>query len=146
MTTLPVLTKSDILKVNDLKIEKVPVPEWGGYVLIRSLAASELDDFEASILTEDGSKDYSNVRARFVSRCLIDESGNVLFNEEEAGMLGEKSAAAVDRIYDAATKLNGRSQADMEELAKNSAAAPSGDSPASSPRPPASDRPNTSAA
>lgn len=145
MKTLPVLRKSDILKVDDLKLERVPVPEWGGCVLIRTLTASELDHFEASILNEDGTKDYANVRARFVSRCLIDEQGTLMFGEEEAALLGEKSAAALDRIYDAAARLNGRSQADMEELAKNSAGGPTGDSHADSPQPPASAPPSTSA-
>src|SRR5690606_2821772 len=94
---LPILKKSDIMKVDDLKLERVPVPEWGGCVLIRSLTASELDDFEASILADDGSKDYTNLRANFVSRCLINEDGSQMFSAEEAEMLGQKCAAAIDR-------------------------------------------------
>ena len=56
---------------------------------------------------------------------MIDESGQRLFTDEEADLLGAKSGAALDRVFAIAQKLNGLSGADVEEFSKNSNGVPS---------------------
>lgn len=127
------LDKAAILAQDDLKYEDVQIPEWGGsWVRVRSLNASERDHFEASTVQRNGKKvttNLENIRARLCLLCLVDEDGNRLFDEGDTFPLGGKSAAALDRIFTVAQKLNGLRDEDVEELAGNSSAGQSEDSP-----------------
>lgn len=118
------LGKSDILSANDLKTERVEVPEWGGYVTVSTMAGMARDAYESSMITRRGNsftENLENARAKLCAATLIDEdTGDLLFKPNEIKRLGKKSCAALDRVYAVATRLNGVSEADVEELAKNS--------------------------
>ena len=119
---MPFLTRDAILQADDLPMETVSVPEWGGEVLVRGLTGTERDAFEESVLTGKGKqRDVSmqNVRAKLVSRCLVDEEGERLFSDADVRALGQKSAAALTRVFDVAQRLSGLSPDDVEELEKN---------------------------
>ena len=45
-----VLTREQILKADDMTTERVPVPEWGGEVLVKSLTGRQRDEFEGSMI------------------------------------------------------------------------------------------------
>lgn len=124
------LSKAEILAQDDLKYEDIQVPEWGGaWVRVRTLNASERDRFEASTVTRKGKNvttNLENIRARLCLLCLVDENGERLFQEEDTFPLGGKSAAALDRIFTVAQRLNGLRDADVEELAGESNAAQNG--------------------
>lgn len=126
------LNKAEILAQDDLKYEDIQIPEWGGaWVRVRTLNASERDRFEASTVTRRGKSvttNLENIRARLCLLCLVDENGERLFQEEDTFPLGGKSAAALDRIFTVAQRLNGLRDADVEELAGESNAAQNGDS------------------
>lgn len=119
------LSKEQILQADDLKKELVEVPEWDGQVWVRTLTGEELDSYETSIVGK-GKSDMRNIRSRLIARCVVDQDGNRLFADNEAEQLGGKSAAALDRLYDVAMRLNGRSERDQKELEKNSEAVPAG--------------------
>jgi hypothetical protein len=126
-----VLKRDAILSANDLKIETVSVPEWGGDVAIRTLTGTERDKFEASMVrvTKSGKAEQNmeNVRARLVVLCAIDPDDNNLpiFTEKDIPLLGAKSAAALDRVFSAAQRLNGFSDSDVEALAEGFDSGPS---------------------
>lgn len=125
------LSKDDILSVEDMPKESVDVPEWGGMVYVRSMSASERDAFEQSVsLGSNGSiaRNLNNIRARLAVLCLCDESGARMFEDSEAETLGRKSAAALDRIFEVARRLNALTDSDVEELRKNLPAVQSVDS------------------
>lgn len=109
------LTKEQILASDDLKPVKVEVPEWGGEVFIRNMTAAERDHFESSVI-QGNKQNMKNLRSRLVVLCAVDESGKRIFNDSDADALGKKSAAAVDRLFTAASKHNGFSSKDIEEL------------------------------
>jgi hypothetical protein len=97
-------------------------------VRVRSFTGRERDAFEASMVRGEGKDrkvDLTNMRARLVGLTVIDEGGQRLFTEDEVGLLGAKSGAALDRVFAIAQKLNGLSGADVEELTKNSSGVPS---------------------
>lgn len=122
------LSKADILSADDLPAETVKVPEWGGAVRVRSLTGAERDAFEASMFEGTGKKarmNSANLRARLVALCVVDEAGERLFADEDVEALGAKSAAALDRVFSAAQRLNGFTSADVEELEGNSESGPS---------------------
>lgn len=123
---MAILSKSEILAAVDLPTETVDVPEWGGEVLVRGLTAAERDAFEQSVVTLNGSgkaastkMNLSNIRAKLCSLTIVDEDGERLFSDAEVDVLGRKSAQALQRVFDAAQRLSGLSQSDVEELAKN---------------------------
>jgi hypothetical protein len=130
------LTRDAILKIDDIKTEEVEIEEWGGSVLVRGLTGRQRDDFEGSILEMRGKRmvpNVANIRAKLTVRCVVDEAGKRLFTDAEADKVGEKSAAAIDKIYDVAARLSGLSDADVEEMVADfdPSKAPSVDSPSS---------------
>jgi hypothetical protein len=110
------LDKAAILAQDDLAYEDIQIPEWGGaWVRVRTLNASERDRFEASTVVRNGKKttvNLENIRARLCLLCLV----------------GGKSAAALDRIFTVAQRLNGLTDADVQDLEKNLPAVQNGDS------------------
>lgn len=130
------LTREAILGIRDLQTEEVHVPEWGGTVLVRGLTGAERDEFEASVLERRGKSrelNLVNLRAKLVARCVVDESGARLFLEDDVAVLGTKSAAALQRVFEACQRLSGMSEADVEELTGNLDGGPSGSTPSRSP-------------
>lgn len=124
MTADKILGRNEILSADDRKQERVPVPEWGGTVIVQSLTGAERDAYEQTIieLRKDGETEMhlENARAKLLVRTLVDESGKLLFNEEDVVALGEKNAAAMNRAYDKAMELSGLRKEDVKELVGNS--------------------------
>ena len=60
-----------------------------------------------------------NLRAKLVAQSAIGEDGKPLFTEEDVKWLGEKSAKALNRLFNAAQQLSGLSESDVKELAGN---------------------------
>jgi hypothetical protein len=118
---MALLNKHDIMTVDDLKTEEVPVPEWGGSVLVRTLTARERDEFEGSTVDKKtGKPNLENFRAKLVSLCMVDENGKRLFESRaDVAMLGNKSVAALQRVFNKAQELNGFSEEDVEELTED---------------------------
>src|SRR5438874_1567721 len=104
------LTREEILAANDLITESVSVPEWGGAVLVRTLTAAERDAFEASCYIgrgQDRKENFVNLRARMVALSIVDATGAKPFSGDDVKALGEKSGAALDRVYAVAQRLTG---------------------------------------
>lgn len=121
-----ILSKDQILEANDLTSEEVQVAEWGGSVKVRTMTGSDRDAFEQSmvIVGHDGSRkpDMSNMRAKLVALTVVDDSGNLLFVPADIPMLAKKSAAALERVFDVAQRINGLGVKAEDAAEKNSAA------------------------
>lgn len=114
------LNREAILAADDAPTLEVHIPEWNGSVKVRTMSARERDAFEwASIAADREGVTLANVRARFAVACCIDENGKPVFTDEDIAMLGDKSGAALDRIYQAIAKLNALGAGDIEDAAKN---------------------------
>ena len=117
------LTKDQILEAGDLKTEAVEVPEWGGSVLVRTMTGADRDAFESSMITtlSDGTRkpNMSNMRPKLVALTLVDETGNLLFSLDDVDRLALKSAAALERVFAAAQRINGLGVQAEEEAVKN---------------------------
>jgi len=117
------LTRDDILGINDLPYEDVLIPEWGNrYVRVRALTGAERDAFEQSIVEQRGKStrmNLKNIRAKLVALTVVDEDGKRVFSDEDAELLGRKSAVALNRIFEVAQRLSGLRPEDVEELAGN---------------------------
>jgi len=109
------LTRDQILGLEDSKKVEVKIPEWGGSVFIKTMSSLERDSFELDF-TENKK---ANFRAKLAVKTVCDENGELLFTEKDALELGRKNAAAMSRIFNEASKLNNFSNEDIEELEKN---------------------------
>lgn len=125
---MTLLSREAILAYDDSQSEDVEVPEWGGAVRVVGLTGVERDRFEASVVGNGKKMQLSNLRARLVAMCVVDESGERLFGTADVGALGNKSAAALERVFSAAQRLSGLSEDDVAELTEDLDDAPNGSS------------------
>lgn len=121
------MLSDEILSLNDAQIEKVNVPEWGALgaeIYVRSFDGISRDAWEAACLAsqESGGKAeiLNNIRGRLVSMTACDCNGQLIFRPDQALALGKKSASALERLFEAASRINKLRASDMEELTKNS--------------------------
>lgn len=109
-------------EAQDLPMERIEVPEWGTTLWVRTVGASERDAFEADSMVKRGRSREVNLRhlrARMAVLCCCEEDGRPAFTPEDVAWLGTKSAKVLARIHNAAVRLNGWSDEDVEEMAKN---------------------------
>ena len=132
MTTA--LTRDSILGTDDIIVERVPVPLWGGDVFVRSLTAAERDDFESTLMVtkttrnkrgknvKDRDLNMKNARAKLVQLtvCKSDTDKSQMFTTDDVISLGKKSGASLDLIYDVAARLAGITDNDLDEIEKKS--------------------------
>lgn len=118
---MALLNKNQILTAQDLKTVDVSVPEWGGEVRVKTLTGTERDQYEADSVKIKGNRREmtGNLRARLIAMCAVDENGQLMFTRADVMKLGQKSAPALERVFEAAANLNGMSEDDVEELAGN---------------------------
>jgi len=116
----------------NLPLERVDVPALGGHVFIRGMSGSERDGWETSLVQGRGKQqriNTENVRAKLLVRVLCDEAGVRLFDNADAAALGGLRVDVLTKLYEVAQRLSGVSDADVEELGKDSAPAGGNDSP-----------------
>lgn len=124
----------------DLKEEPVVIPEWNDVKLIvRELTSRDRNDFLASMseLQEDADGDYHSVpvkdplrQARLVILSTFEESGERVFQDDDAEWLGGRGASALDRISKVASKLSGLG-GNAAAVGKDSEPTGDGDAPTS---------------
>lgn len=146
------LTRDAIVKAQDILTETVPVPEWGGDVVVRGLTGDELDEFQGSVRQFRRSLDgkgmepvliQKGMHAKLLVKTLVDDNGERLFMDNEAGELGAKSGKVLERLYEVAQRLSGLSEEEEEEMEGNSDA-PTDTGASTSSSPEASDAPSPS--
>lgn len=110
------LNRESILSAVDLKREPVPVPEWGGDILLQEMDGLSGAEFWDFVGQQQGNKAGRSggmlIAARLVVACAIDENGIRLFRDEDVEALAKKSSTAIDRLYDVAARLNGMGKGD----------------------------------
>jgi hypothetical protein len=125
MTELKALTRDDILTADDIRIEPVEVPEWGGRVYVRTLTGLQREKYVESIrkVTGHGKKQLVEINiqksgAKLAAQTICDDKGKLLFTEADIPGLANKSSRALQRVIDASAELNGLDD-EAEEDAKN---------------------------
>ena len=126
------LSKDQILSANDLPTRTVPVPQWGGDVILKTLNGSEREELER-LINEFKSKGKipggKAVRAVAAAMSCVDENTGVrLFTNAEIPSLAKKSGAALDLLLDEILDLNGMTPEAAKELEGNSESDQSDDS------------------
>lgn len=126
------LGRDDILKAEDLPRELVEVPEWGGAVWIGTMTGAHRDAFELASSKADPANaenrvlDRENMRARLVVFTAQGERGEPLFSPADVASVGRKNAAALDRLFGVAMRINRLGADDLERAKGESEPVPSG--------------------
>ncbi len=124
--TRKTLTRNQILKAKDSVEEWVPTPEWGEdtEVLVKTWSASERDEFDRVLGSmQEGGK--IEARSLMVALSVVDHKTKLpLFSTDDIAALSKKSNKPMDRIFQAAMRLNPVNEeaenAIVEDKAKNS--------------------------
>lgn len=133
---MALLSKSDLLKVEELKKEKVDLGN-GDYVFVRQMTGRERDRFEQSLLVEKKSKsgevsyerNLDDYRAKLVVNTICDEEGKLILTLSDASTLSQNmSAFKLEHIVNKAQALNKITEEDKQGLLGNSEGAQSEDS------------------
>jgi hypothetical protein len=115
------LTAEQIRQANDLPFEDVPVPEWGGVVRVRCMSGKARNDYETALERDkEGSPVIQNdVRTILSAASMVDDKGDQLFSAKEVKDLAAKSWTALQRVFEAALRLNGMSSKEASADQKN---------------------------
>jgi hypothetical protein len=116
------LTRDQILEVEDRQYDTIECPEWGGDVRLRSITGTQRDAYEQSLMQSNGADrkmNLRNARVKLIVLCAVDEAGRSLFSGEDVSALGRKNAAPIDRLFDACRKLAGMSPEDVDKLTED---------------------------
>jgi hypothetical protein len=108
------LTIEQLLAANDVIIRKVPTPEWGGDIYVRTITADDRDRWE---------KDAASgkpTRATLFAMAICDESGKPLNpTPAQVAALGKKASGPIERAIDVIMTINCMRAADIKEMEKN---------------------------
>jgi hypothetical protein len=116
------LSAEEILNVNDIHVEELPVPEWGGVICVKTLTGSERDEIEGEIIQlgpngQPKSVKINKIRSLVAFYGICDETGKRLFNDKKnVDDLSRKSSSALDRVVKRIQELSAMSPADIESL------------------------------
>jgi hypothetical protein len=118
-----ILTREQIDAIDDLTAQmvEVDVPEWGGSAFLRPLEVGELDDYSNKVMrARQKGEGLTNFRAELVAKCLCDAKGVRLYSDADVAILAKKNGVVVNRLYEAADKLNDIGPKKIEDIAGNS--------------------------
>jgi hypothetical protein len=118
------LTRDEILAVNDMRVEPVSTPEWGGVACVRRLSGLDLDRYDQAIVADavEGRINPVGMRAKLVTYCLCNMEGEFLFpdrTEADFQAVGLKSGVALDRVFKVARQINGLVPGNIRTLIEN---------------------------
>lgn len=103
--------------------EVVQIPEIGLSVIVRGMTGAERDSYVFGCMKGHGKRrelDATNMSAKLVAFCCIDEGGKRVFSDEDVVALGQTRADVIDRLYTVAQRLSGLRQEDTDELGQTS--------------------------
>jgi hypothetical protein len=110
-----------LLGANDIKVQPIDIPAWGGTYYLRVISGKARESFEDSYSQEK----MKNFRLRFLVLTLCDEDGKPILSDADMEALGERSSVEINRVFDAAWKLNAFTQEAVDALGEGSQNAPS---------------------
>lgn len=116
----------DILRLDDLPKELVPVDEWKLSVWVYGLSGSERGEWQRNLLErKSGGADLqanlngvSVAAVKLCGICIRKEDGSRMFTDAQISALGTKSAIPLQKLYEVAQRLSGLTKERMKELEK----------------------------
>jgi hypothetical protein len=117
------ITRETLLKPLPVDIEEVSIPEMGGSVWIKGMTVRERNMFERQFQSQKGErlqKRMSEIRQRMLVACVCNKKGEPLLTKHDIEEIGKQRADIVERLVTVAQRVCGWSDADVDDMAKNS--------------------------
>ena len=117
------LTKEEILNVEDLPTREISISEWkNGVIRMKSLSGKDRDEFETAVQqhSKGNSIDLRGLKVLLLSLTIVDEKNELMFTKEDLEALNSKSAKILNHLFEVAQEMNGIGEEAVEELRKNS--------------------------
>lgn len=108
-----ILNRDSILGMQDLEMEAVEVPEWGGSVKVRALSNSDIKRINKLAKNESTQLDAMVLT---VALSVVDDEGNRIFEDKDVDKLAQKSFSVITRLSNVCTRLSGL---DIEDAKKD---------------------------
>lgn len=125
---MALLTRDKLLEKKKFKIEKVDLGD-GDFVYVREMSGYDKNVFELSMMKENRdakgtvtyTQDLHNFRGKLLVNTLCDEHGTLLLGPDDSVALAKaKDAILLERLADAAQKLNAIGDEERDRLIKKS--------------------------
>jgi hypothetical protein len=109
------LTKAMVLEADDLKHQKVEVPEWGGSILVLEMNGLQREQYETKLVElrhPDSTEEKVRIKIADIRRVLLTvtlasvDDQQPLFTEKDIPALEKKNAKVLDRLFKVATDVN----------------------------------------
>ncbi len=113
------LSREQILSVTDLRRETLAIPEWGGEIIVRGMAAYERDKILTAIDPSKSTMTDSQLKATLCFQCVINSQGQRVFTEADIDILQTKNPQVLDKIANRILGLSGVGEAAVASIEKN---------------------------
>ena len=113
-------SKQDLMSFG--KREPKPVKLGGKEFLVRALNDHERAEWELDCLDSEGNRDVimmESMRPRLIVKCLVDDNGNRIFDDDEADVIAEWPASVTVKLFKICSSLCGLDDEDVEAVSKN---------------------------
>jgi len=100
--------REQIFQTNDLQEEMCEIPEWNCQVLIRAMTGADRANLLQHAMLKNGQPDLVKLYPNLAIASIRDpETKELVFKPEDRDHLALKSGAALERVAQAAMKING---------------------------------------
>lgn len=134
---MALLNRNQILEAKDIKTKVIPVPEWGGEVIIKQLSAKEYNDITMNMVNirkmaakqlslkknvdenlEDAINEIAikNQKILLIIKSIVDENMKPLFTEADMELIYQKNTNVIDKII---TEIEAFNSVSTEDTKKN---------------------------
>lgn len=121
--------REQILNADDIETELVEVPVWGVNIEVRSMDGRSRTRLLRNAASSDGGVDMETLYPEMVIQCSFDpETGERIFNEDDADVLLAKAAGPLELVAMAAMRVSGMTGNAVEVAGKDSPSTESEDS------------------
>lgn len=101
---MAILSLDEIMAAHDITEKEVPIPEWGGEVVVRSISHREMRNIKKKIEVVNGEVDEDEVEKWVLIEGLV----NPKIDSDQYELLLEKSTTAITKVL---TEILGNSNA-----------------------------------
>ena len=117
-----IINRDQALKADDLRRDKVEIPEWGGDLYVREITGAESLVFDSWMAENKDNKKVLGVgwHPIMVMLCACDDKGKRIFQDDDLELLKGKNKVVISRIAEKAIKINKMGADEIEEETKNS--------------------------
>ena len=115
---MTLLNRESIRDIQDVGIEEVEVPEWGGSVYVRGMTLADMAEHaerQRQLGANPSETELAGLLPAIVVRYCVDPAGVRIFQDEDEAWLRTKSVASLKRIVDAFNVLNGFDEIQEED-------------------------------